>query len=966
MAASDKYSLVVEAVTRGEQELQRFQDSVNRLNDSISRKREAMSKASAETGSYADQMSRAGDRLRTAFIAPLEAAGQALTDVGTRLGPVGIGAAAVVGAMAAAAAATFKLVSAQSDLAEALVNTADRTGMSLDAVDRISAAAKIAAVDIGSLEAGTRKVSALMTDFSTEGLRARDALTKIGVSFHDSTGAARSQGEVFEQLITRLGGVKDRTEQTRLVLDSLGRGGIQLLPLIRNFQELDREARNLGFGSRNELLKDLADANDRIDKLILRWDILKGKLAGKAIGLVEIVTKIVDAPTTQNIRIGKLGLDVRMDDDIRPKDLGAGGFARPGAPSNADLLKQASAIQEKVPRQAAADAFRAQFERTEAGQAARIARLREEQAKIQSSLLSPIDPASREKLTAEFNRIGAQLQALEGAKDAAKRMAQVAEIIAGIGVKGNPVQQALSNIDRTTAQLAELGATPEQIKQARAGLSVDAAELMLREAAPSLLRRQTAQAAALRPPNPLAGTFIADQLVDVGAKPAIDIIKAQVDDDERRRLAAKQRFLDIAREEADFEMRKLEMLSGPAGEIWALSQSLDVRMRQLEIQRAMGEEVDIEAEKRRMLHDFELRSIEIQQRRVEQFSGTVSNLIGAGLSGGASGLTGAFRSLGIGTISTIGGNLAREIAPSALRALSLPGQFGSNGEPTFLGRILTNTPFAGTPLIGSMDRLRASVDANTQAQLAGTLGVPGIGGLSGGGAIGTISQALGLPPLATGGQARNNPFVFNATEGVGGFIDPRSLPDLGTIPASGGRGFLNQYGRKAVTAGVYGVALAGGTLGVIAGAKQGGARGGLMAASSALGAAAVLDPEPVSKAVLAIAAAAAGLVGTLLPDPRVSRAREIGSMLDEASVIGQPAPESYSLDTRGLQVDQSYTGRIRSGGGGVTINVSTMDARSFLENRELIGGAVQAAMKRNGGWMRESMRLETARNGGDF
>jgi len=87
----------------------------------------------------------------------------------------------------------------------------------------------------------------------------------------------------------------------------------------------------------------------------------------------------------------------------------------------------------------------------------------------------------------------------------------------------------------------------------------------------------------------------------------------------------------------------------------------------------------------------------------------------------------------------------------------------------------------------------------------------------------------------------------------------------GTARGPGYARQLSTSERVGVGVGDAGILIAG-VSGVYSGIKQGG--GGLNAASSALGTAAALDPEPISKAVLAIAALATGIASSILGDPK--------------------------------------------------------------------------------------------------
>ena len=83
-------------------------------------------------------------------------------------------------------------------------------------------------------------------------------------------------------------------------------------------------------------------------------------------------------------------------------------------------------------------------------------------------------------------------------------------------------------------------------------------------------------------------------------------------------------------------------------------------------------------------------------------------------------------------------------------------------------------------------------------------------------------------------------------------------------------GLTSTAGRIGTIAGAAGI-VASGALGILNGIKEGGARGTLSAIGSGAGAAAALDPEPISKAVLTVLATGSTLIKALIGDPKQAR-----------------------------------------------------------------------------------------------
>ena len=183
------------------------------------------------------------------------------------------------------------------------------------------------------------------------------------------------------------------------------------------------------------------------------------------------------------------------------------------------------------------------------------------------------------------------------------------------------------------------------------------------------------------------------------------------------------------------------------------------------------------------------------------------------------------------------------------------------------------------------------------------------------------------------------------------------------------------------TAGV----VVGGAMSAYNGFSRGGAKGGLQGTASVLGTAAALDPEPISKGVLAAAAVITGIVASVLGDPKVQRQQQINKELTQGAYIA-PIAINQTRDSTGNYVDYDKFGKLRTsnfsaipqisepylhyrdgqylnvpggvtsqfGGGGqaqtvnynVTNNVSAVDGASvkkfFMDNKESLGNATAA------------------------
>ena len=259
----------------------------------------------------------------------------------------------------------------------------------------------------------------------------------------------------------------------------------------------------------------------------------------------------------------------------------------------------------------------------------------------------------------------------------------------------------------------------------------------------------------------------------------------------------------------------------------------------------------------------------------------------------------------------------------------------------FLGGLIPNTGALGTLLHGTvfdnanadparqtaentaktaslLGRLLGYVTGNPDPNASATTGIPNISAAGASGVFnpsiffgtgGLLGTGIGIPgatgsstssPLASlfGSGGGIGTSLFNSANGSGFSQFVAGLGAGGTNPL--GAIFTGQasgpgWGAQLTTAQQVGVALgtaaalSGAGLGIASGISQGGIGGYTKAGSSALGAAAVLDPEPISKTVLGAVAAVTGIVGSLFGTGPQQRAKNIFNEVSAAQYLAPTA-----------------------------------------------------------------------------
>lgn len=286
------------------------------------------------------------------------------------------------------------------------------------------------------------------------------------------------------------------------------------------------------------------------------------------------------------------------------------------------------------------------------------------------------------------------------------------------------------------------------------------------------------------------------------------------------------------------------------------------------------------------------------------------------------------------------------------------------GELTQLGRILRGTPLGIDPAKLAADRQVNAQDRNTRAldRLSGVLtGAPGgtvgaggtppfVGGRTGGGIFDTILGGV-FGGGTNGGFGGTPPFVnkliaSGSTYGPGG-VDLTPDRGLGGALASVGR-FLgpkyNDQGKQVFSPGQTALAAAAAIPAIVDGIQRGGLAGTSQAVAGGLGVAASV-PGP-QQPFIAGAAAVASLISFIAG--RKDRYKEWQDNLNNRLSQKFQLPEAINLteDLAGNSIDYDFRGRLRSYSGqpSTTINlaVSTMDAKSFMDNGAMISEAVRS------------------------
>ena len=147
--------------------------------------------------------------------------------------------------------------------------------------------------DISSLNKG-------MIAISTASDKGKQAIEGLGVSFKDTNGNARANEDIFSDVITKLSGMTDETEKSRIAQQIFGKSFTELRPLLNggaeSVDELKKRAHELGVVISDETLKESENLADSMDDFNASITGVKNKVVSSFLpsikGVVDGITGI--------------------------------------------------------------------------------------------------------------------------------------------------------------------------------------------------------------------------------------------------------------------------------------------------------------------------------------------------------------------------------------------------------------------------------------------------------------------------------------------------------------------------------------------------------------------------------------------------------------------------------------------------------------------------------------------------
>lgn len=150
---------------------------------------------------------------------------------------IGIGEAAKGLAAAAIAGGLVELVKGSLEAADQMGKMAQKSGVAIESLSRLSVAAKLSDVDTQTLAKGMGKLSqSISAAAAGTGVQAQ-AFEALGIRVRDAHGNLKNADTIMAEVSDRFAGMQDGSGKTAVAMAMFGKAGADLIPMLNNGSE---------------------------------------------------------------------------------------------------------------------------------------------------------------------------------------------------------------------------------------------------------------------------------------------------------------------------------------------------------------------------------------------------------------------------------------------------------------------------------------------------------------------------------------------------------------------------------------------------------------------------------------------------------------------------------------------------------------------------------------------------------
>ncbi len=202
---------------------------------------------------------------------------------------IGVGALAAGGAL-------FAIAKSTANFGDNIAKTAQKIGLSTDALQELAFASKLSGVEQVTLEGGIKRLSRGMLEASQGVATYADTYKDLGISVEDGNGELKSADVILGEVADSLSVMEDGTEKTAIAQELFGRAGAELIPLLnagsKGISKMRKEARSLGIVMSSKATKASEKFND---ELLRTTEVVLSLKRDIGIALLPIIQKVSTA-----------------------------------------------------------------------------------------------------------------------------------------------------------------------------------------------------------------------------------------------------------------------------------------------------------------------------------------------------------------------------------------------------------------------------------------------------------------------------------------------------------------------------------------------------------------------------------------------------------------------------------------------------------------------------------------------
>ncbi len=171
-----------------------------------------------------------------------------------------------------ALAGAFVLLTKRSlKAADAIAKTADKLGVSTDALQELRYAAELSGVKITALDMGLQRFTRRLAEARQGMGELKGVIEQYDISITNADGSSRSMQDVLGSLADVIANTTDKQERLRIAFKAFDSEGVALVNLLNKgaigLEEFRQEAHRLGIVIEEDLLRQAEKANDAITKM---------------------------------------------------------------------------------------------------------------------------------------------------------------------------------------------------------------------------------------------------------------------------------------------------------------------------------------------------------------------------------------------------------------------------------------------------------------------------------------------------------------------------------------------------------------------------------------------------------------------------------------------------------------------------------------------------------------------------